>query len=58
MPESTGINLIIDTNTEEKIIKCDRNEIERELSFIKSSEEIVSIFTKKIEQKINEVWGE
>ena len=27
--ESTGINLIIDTNTEEKIIKCDRNEIER-----------------------------
>ena len=22
--ESTGINLIIDTNTEEKIIKCDR----------------------------------
>lgn len=33
-------------------------QIERELSFIKSSEEIVSIFTKKIEQKINEVWGE
>ncbi len=24
-----GLNLIIDTNTEEKIIKCDRNEIER-----------------------------
>lgn len=33
-------------------------QIERELSFIKPSEEIVSIFTKKIEQKINEVWGE
>ena len=32
--------------------------LKRELSFIKSSEEIVSIFTKKIEQKINEVWGE
>lgn len=27
--ESMGLNLIIDTNTEEKIIKCDRNEIER-----------------------------
>ncbi len=33
-------------------------QIERELSFIKPSEEIVSIFTKKIEQRINEVWGE
>ena len=27
--ESNGINLIIDTDTEEKIIKCDRYEIER-----------------------------
>lgn len=27
--ESTGLQLIIDTNTEEKIIKCDKNEIER-----------------------------
>lgn len=33
-------------------------QIERELSFIKPSEEIISIFTKKIERKINEVWGE
>lgn len=27
--ESNGLDLIIDTNTEEKIIKCDRTEIER-----------------------------
>ena len=27
--ESTGLNLIIDTNTEEKMIRCDKNEIER-----------------------------
>lgn len=33
-------------------------QIERELSFIKPSEEIISIFTKKIERKINESWGE
>lgn len=33
-------------------------QIEKELSFIKPSEEIISIFTKKIEDKINEIWGE
>ncbi len=27
--ESTGLDLVIDTNTEEKIIKCDKTEIER-----------------------------
>lgn len=33
-------------------------QIERELSLIKPSEEIISVFTKKIEQRINDVWGE
>lgn len=33
-------------------------QIEKELSLIQPSEEIISIFTNKIEQKINEVWGE
>ena len=33
-------------------------QIEKELSLINPSEEIVSVFTKKIEMRMNEIWGE
>lgn len=50
-----NLNIICPSEEEQKEAVA---QIERELAFITPSEEIISIFTKKIEQKINEVWGE
>lgn len=50
-----NLNIICPSSEEQKDAVA---QIERELSFIKPSEEIISVFTRKIEQRINEVWGE
>lgn len=50
-----NLNIVCPSKEEQDVAVA---QIEKELSFVKPSEEIVSIFTEKIEQKINEVWGE